>query len=188
MPKFGSVQFSVVFAWTANQNRTARRGCIGLQTRPAESGSNSVQTELNLQFFVDILSGKKECGEVLTSVCYAGKHVGPVKWGMPVWLLFPSWLLQYPFSELSILRIGTRSCLFLLPALVRSCLHTHTVIHLQLPTPSFGCAHTTLDCVEAVLVHGLHCHRTCSHYSWLYGLAPPLFVPTVVVCKQLVSV
>ena len=82
MPKFGSVQFSGVFAWTTNQNRTARRGCIELWTRPAEPDSNSVRTELNLQFFMDILSGKKECREVLTSVCYAGKHVGPVKWGI----------------------------------------------------------------------------------------------------------
>ena len=76
MPKFGSVWFSGVFAWTAHQNQMAGRGCIELWTRPTEPGSNLVWTELNLQSFVDVLSGKKECREVLTSVCYAGKHVG----------------------------------------------------------------------------------------------------------------
>jgi len=76
MPKFGSVRFSGVFAWTANQNRMAGRGCVEPRTGPAEPGSNSVRTELNLQFFVDVLSGKKERGEVLTSVCLAGKHAG----------------------------------------------------------------------------------------------------------------
>jgi len=54
----------------------AGRGCIELKTGPTEPGSNSVQTELNLQFSLDVLSGKEECGEVFTSVCYAGKHVG----------------------------------------------------------------------------------------------------------------
>ena len=72
--KFSSVQFSRVFDWTANQNRMAGRGCIELQTGPAELGLNLVQTELNLQFFIDVLSGKKECREVHTSVCYVGKH------------------------------------------------------------------------------------------------------------------
>ena len=62
--------------------------------RPAELGLNLVWTELNLQFFVDVLSDKKECGEVLTSVCYAGNmQEALVKWGMPIWLLFPSLLL-----------------------------------------------------------------------------------------------
>jgi len=76
MPKFGLVRFSGVFAWTANQNQTVGRGCVEPWTGPAELGSNLVWTELNLQFFVDVLSGEKECGEVLTSVCYVGKHAG----------------------------------------------------------------------------------------------------------------
>ena len=147
MPKFGSVRFSGVFAWTMNQNRTARRGCIEPPTGPAELGSNSVRTELNLQFFVDILSGKKECGEVLTSVCYVGKHVGPVKWGV----LTP----HYPFSELSILRIGTRSCLFLLHPFVRACMHML----------SFICHSST---PARTLV------RTCSHRPRLSGGRPRL--------------
>ena len=76
MLKYGLVWFSGVFTSTANQNWMAGRGCIELKTGPTEPGSNSVQTELNLQFSLDFLSGKEECGEVFTSVCYAGKHVG----------------------------------------------------------------------------------------------------------------
>jgi hypothetical protein len=39
-----------------------------------------VRTELNLQFVVDVLSGKKECGEVFTSECYAeNMREAPVK-------------------------------------------------------------------------------------------------------------
>ena len=170
------VQFSPVL-WGICLNRepepnSKKRMCRTTNQTCRTRFELSVWTELNLQFFVDILSGKKECGEVLTSVCYAGKHVGPVKWGMPVWLLFPSWLLRYPFCELSIcLHSFVHACTH--PYL---CMHAHTVIHLQLPAPSFGHAHTALDCVEAILVCNLHCHCMCSHYSWSYGLAPPLFV------------
>jgi hypothetical protein len=76
MLKFGLVRFSGVFAWTVNQNWMVGRGCVEPQTKPAEPGLNLVWTELNLQFFIDILSCKKEHREVLTSVFYAGKHVG----------------------------------------------------------------------------------------------------------------
>ena len=158
------VQFSPVL-WGICLNRepepnSKKRMCRTTNQTCRTRFELSVWTELNLQFFVDILSGKKECGEVLTSVCYAGKHVGPVKWGMPVWLLFPSWLLRYPFCELSILRIGTWSCLFLLPALICSCLHAPLFVHARTHCHSSAAACTLI--------------RTCSHCPWLCGGHPCL--------------
>jgi len=63
MPKFSLVwSRGLPELWT---EQTVGRGCVELWTDLQNWGSNSVQTELNLQFFIDVLSGKKECGRYL---------------------------------------------------------------------------------------------------------------------------